>query len=202
MGIQKLMYELNKYTRRLNANKNTFIEKVGESPNQEDPQARRNYDVAVADRKLSDTFASSDFKVTYQAEIAQMRSVNKTRALEAPTAEMERILNVLRMIDSPDDKLMAYAAQSLKGNTLALFALNSIARKAKKAQVDIFLPLDEESTEAALDALETYCSDIAQKNPDEYLATACELNTNDTAGFVENVLHVPAKAFLAAVSRD
>lgn len=196
------MHEMNKYTARLTSNKNVFIEKVGEAPDLEDPQARRQYDVATADRKLSDTYARSDFRNAYQAEIAQMRTVNKTRALEAPTADMERILNVLRMIDAPDDQLMSYAAQSLKGNTLALYALNSIAKKAKKAQVDIFLPMDEAATTAALDALETYCKGIEGMKSDEYLATACELNTNDVAGFVDSVLHVPAKAFLAAVSRD
>lgn len=198
MNISKILFSINAYTKRLESNKNAFDEKTS-GLDTEAPQERRQYDVAIADRRLSDTFAKSDFVEKYKEALAAMRKKNHTRTMEPPTVGQMNILTALGMIPSVPERVLKYAAESMNGNAISLYALNAIARKNKLPQVDIFLPMSEEEADNALDTLEKYCEGIAGMKPDEYLSTAREHDTNKPDAFIDEVLHVPAMAFRTAV---
>ena len=199
MSISKIIRAMNAYHAQITEHKTVFIEKVGDNPDMNDPQTVRRYEVALADRKLNDTFSRNDLRTKYTSAIADMKKQNHSRVLDAPTTDQVNTLNVLRMIENPDDQLMAYAAKTLKGNTLSMYALNAIAKKAKKAQADIFLPMPEAETDSALDALNAYCDNFAQMPAEEFLASYDPIDANAVEDFVTSILHVPAKPFLAAV---
>ena len=200
MSIGKIMYALNAYTKQLAEHKETFDMKTEDLQQKKTPEAIRNYEVALADRKMSDKISLTDFEGRYKSALAAMRRKNQNRTFEAPTDGMINILAALRMVDNPGEQVIASAAKSMGGNVLALLAVNSIAKKANCKEADIFMPMNEKDAAAALDALETYCNNVAKTSADKYLATAKEWNMNAADVFVNEVLHISATPFLMAVS--
>lgn len=138
--------------------------------------------------------------------IRAMRRQNKNRRVDEPSMGELNILSALRMIPHPSDEFLDAVANTIKGNRLALMAMDAIVRAAWadepdhvcKTYSDMLKPvMSIAEADEAITKLQKFCEKLEKKSPEELAAHNTFANSND---LIVSVLNVDPESFAQAVS--
>lgn len=133
MNTNDLFTALKSFDTRRRNNRNIYLEYVESQERYKGSKAyEENIAAAAAKRKADDDEARTAAATVINECLQKMQAKAGQLALEAPTAEMVNILQVLNMRsmeNKPSRVMLDMAAQSMGSNLLALSTLDSIADK-------------------------------------------------------------------------
>ena len=141
----------------------------------------RDKETAEKKRRTADETAKKEAVRKINDCLKRMRENASHVPLEAPTPEMVSILQVLSMREKPTRQDFDRACESMKGNSLALSALNDIASKHYTVHPNYMThckDLSAEATESLIKSLGKYCGEILASPVKHSALMGAQMNRN------------------------